>query len=372
MATGCGLHPFFAVHNQKISLFACISAMFLLAGFSPAEQPPQPIDKLPDAPVPQLLAQTAQPPAPAQEAPAGNAANITVPAGTRLELLLTHPVDSHSKTRGDEIFAVTTAPVVVGDQVAIPAGTYVQGKVEKLTRNGTRAEMLMQSVSLVFPNGYVARAGGPVNIESEEWTAFNNPTGRSKAAIPLALLLGPALGMGIGAATDKAQDFGPPPPDFPPPPPGFPPVPALPPLPPLKVNMHKGLLIGGGVGTAAGLVVAAIVSAHNHDFYIAEGAPMAIRLPEAIALSEAQVDDANQKAAAQPPPVPVAPTHLPGVVPDPTSNDTTSNGTCYIPGSPGTPGTHIPGMPGVDGSPGTPDIDIPGIPPSPPIPYPCP
>jgi hypothetical protein len=279
--------------------------------------------------------------------------------------VLTHPVDSHTKTRGDEIFAQTSAPVIVGDQVAIPGGTYVQGKVEKLTRDGTRAEMLMQSVSLVFPNGYIAQAGGPVNILSEQSTAWNNPTGRSRAAIFLAPLLGSAVGTGIGAATDKPQTVtlgggslssGLP---------GFPP--AQVPTMTVTQNTHRGLFIGGAVGGAIGLAVSFTLIARNHQFYVLEGTPLTMALPNTIALPRAQVDDANKKAAAQPAPVPVARPRPPSVVPS-----TTPSGTCYIPGSPGTPGTHIPGTPGVNGAPGTPGIDIPGTPPTPPIPYPCP
>jgi hypothetical protein len=274
--------------------------------------------------------------------------------------VLTHPVDSHSKSPGDEIFAQISAPVIVGDQVAIPPGSYVQGKVEKLTRDGTRAEMLMQSVSLVLPNGYIAPAGGPVNIESEEWTAWNNPTERSRAAMALAPLAGAGLGMAIGAATDKPQTLG-----------GgsigFPGGPTLP-VPTMTVPTHRGLVIGGAVGGLAGFAVSLALYARNRHFYIEEGAPLSMKLPTAITLPLAQVDDANEKAAANPVPVPVAPPMPPpGLV-----LNTTGNGTCYIPGSPGTPGTHIPGTPGVNGSPGTPDIDIPGTPPTPPIPYPCP
>src|SRR5579884_1259288 len=141
----------------------CLLAAFLLLGaFCAAQQREQ----LPDAPVPHLLAQDSAPQAPAEQSVSGNDANITIPAGTRLQLVLTHPVDSHSTPKGDKVFAQTTAPVVVGNQVVIPGGTYVQGTVEKLTRNGTRAQMLMQSVALVFPNGYIAQAGGPVNVES--------------------------------------------------------------------------------------------------------------------------------------------------------------------------------------------------------------
>ncbi len=313
--------------------------------------------------MPQLVAQANEPQPASQGAPA-NGSSITIPAGTRLQLVLTHPVDSHSSPQGDQVFAQITAPVIVGDQVAIPAGTFVQGKVEKLTRSGSRAEMLMQSAALVFPNSYIAQIGGPVNVESEEWTAWNNPHGKTKAGIILAPLLGVGLGMGIGAATDRPHTITTP--SLPAPPPGFPPLPPLPPLPMLTENTHKGLAIGAIVGGAAGGIGALILAGHNRQFYIQEGAPMSMNLPQPITLTQAQVDNANEKASTQPPPIPVR-------RPYPLSLASNSDsGTCYFPGTAGTPGTHILGTRGVDGSPGTPDIDIPGTPPSSPIPYPCP
>src|SRR5215469_1324934 len=325
-------------------------------------------DQLPDAPVSQLLAQTTQPPAESSSQPDGSEpATATVPAGTHLQLVLTHPVDSNSTPRGDQVFAQTTAPVLVGDQVVIPGGTYVQGKVEKLRRRGTEAEMAMQSVSLVFPNGYVANAGGPVNIESEQWTAWSNPQGRTKAAIILAPILGVGLGTAIGAATDHARTFtlgggsmpsspccglpGP-----------IEPVPGI----PVTENSHKGLIIGGAVGGVVGFVTSLALLARNHEFYIQEGSPMTMNLPQALKLTEAQIRDANQKAAAEPAPVPVTRSR------PPVAPTTTDNGTCYTPGTPGTPDVVVPGTPAVGGSPGTPATVIPGTPPTPPTPYPCP
>lgn len=359
--SSCGSHPTFAV-SSNLTLLLSVTTLLLMSSLCIAQQ----ADQLPDAPDPQLLAQAAAPQAPTPSAAPADDAKITIPAGTRLQLVLTHPLDSNSTPQGDQIFAQLTAPVVVGDQVAIPGGTYVQGKVQKLTRNGTRAEMLMQSASLVFPNGYIAPVAGPVNIESEQWTAWNNPQGRAKAAIILAPIVGLGLGMGIGAATDKPHTITVSAP-MPPLPPGFPPFPTLPP-PTMTVNTHKGLAIGGIVGGIAGGIAGLAFAAHNRQFYIEEGSPLAMNLPQAITLSQAQVDEANQKAATQPaPPVRTARSHHPIVGPS-----TTDDGTCYIPGSPGTPATHIPGTPGIDDSPGTPDIDIPGTPPTPPTPYPCP
>lgn len=346
--SSCGSHPFSSTSTLKVLLFEPLLILVLTtSGLAQRHDP------LPDAPVSQLRAQLTQPGAesPSQTAPT-EPSSATVPAGTRLQLVLTHPVDSNSTPRGDQVFAQTTAPVIVGDRVLIPGGTYVEGRVDKLRRRGTEAEMAMQSVSLVFPNGYIANAGGPVNIESEQWTAWTNPQGRTKAAIILAPILGIGLGTGIGAATDHAHTVTL----------GGGSMPGL----PVTENSHKGLVIGGMIGGIVGGITSLALFEHNHQFYIAEGSPMTMNLPQALALTEAQIRDANQKAADQPAPVPVTRSHPPRL---PT---TTGNGTCYTPGTPGTPDVVIPGTPGMGGSPGTPPTVIPGTPATPPTPHPCP
>lgn len=360
---GCGSHPFSSASTLNILFFGPLLILLLTTAGRAQRR-----DQLPDAPVSQLLAQTAEPAqaSPSQTAPAAPP-SATVPAGTRLQLVLTHPVDSNSTPRGDQVFAETTAPVIVGDRVVIPGGTYVQGKVEKLRRRGTEAEMAMQSVSLVFPNGYIANAGGPVNIQSEQWTAWSNPQGHAKAAIILAPILGLGLGAGIGAATDHSHTVTL----------GGGSMPTSPccglpgptePVPGLTVteNTHKGLVIGSMIGGIVGGVTSLTLLERNHQFYIEEGSPMTMHLPEALELSEAQIQAANQKAAEHPAPVPVTRSRPP-VVPA-----STGNGICYTPGTPGTPEVVIPGTPGIGGSPGTPPTVIPGTPPTPPTPYSCP
>jgi hypothetical protein len=209
---------------------------------------------------------------------------ITIPAGTRLTLVLTHPVDSRTTHVGDQISAQITAPVILNDQVVIPAGTFVQGKVQKLTRHGTQAEMLMQSVSLVFPNGYIANAGGPVNIESEQWTAWNNPSGGSKAAMILVPMISLPLGALLGHAADGKQttNLG-----------GM----------PITTTSHTGLVVGTTVGFAGGLATSFALMARSHGFYIQEGAPMSMTVPQPVTLTQAQIDAAQTAPA--PPPVPI-------------------------------------------------------------------
>jgi hypothetical protein len=286
---------------------------------------------------------------PTQRAQAGSQARegapITIPAGTHLALALTHPVDSKATHRGDEIFAQTTSPVVASNQVVIPAGTFVQGKVDKLTRRGTRGEFLMQSISVAFPNGYVATINGPLNMESDEGTAWNNPSSAAKAGIIAAPLAGLGIGAAIGAAqhtTDSSTLGG----------------------TTITSSTPKGLAIGSLVGLAGGTAVALVLLARSHHFYVQEGSPLEMSLPWPVTLAQEQTTNTESAAS----PAPALPKRIPPS-PMPASVD---HGICYIPGSPGTPATYIPGTPAIGDSPGTPDTYIPGTPPTPPIPYPCP
>ena len=168
---------------SKRRLLWPILVVFLLAITSMAQERPQATTGAESQPRVQSPSQ-----APAENA-APDEGRVTLPAGTRVALVLTHPIDSKSTHRGDEIYAVTTAPVTLDSRVAMPAGTYVQGKVEKLTRHGTRAEIVMRSVAIIFPDGYVANIGGPMTIESEEGTAWINPGTGTKAGVVAAPLL---------------------------------------------------------------------------------------------------------------------------------------------------------------------------------------
>lgn len=305
-------------------------------------------------------------------------ATIVVPAGTRFPLVLTHPVDSKTMHRGDEIYAQTTAPIPVGDQVAVPAGTFVQGKVEKLTRNGNRGDFLMQSLSLLFPNGYVARVVAATNIQSDEGTAWRNPSSGAKAGAIVAPMAGLGMGAAIGSAahTTNSSTLG-----------GT----------TITSSSPKGLAIGSTVGLAAGGVVSLVLLARGRQFFVDVSSPMEMTLPQPLTLDADKVADAVQQARAHPVPLPM-PRPQPDLTPvantpRPTPSSTNS-GTCYTPGTPptyipgtpgegGTPDIYIPGTPAVDGSPGTPPTYVPGtpgksgtagtyIPGTPPTPHPCP
>ena len=84
-------------------------------------------------------------------------AQITLPAGTKVVLALTSPVWAKSAKPGDSIYSATAFPVVAGNEMAIPPGTYVEGKIDALSKPSlfsSHAEFQLHFTKLIFGNGY--------------------------------------------------------------------------------------------------------------------------------------------------------------------------------------------------------------------------
>lgn len=118
------------------------------------------------------------PPAAADLPPALTALNgrdFTVPAGTKVLLSLKSAVNTKSARPGDGVYLVSTFPVIVGSNVLIPVGVYVQGVVDQVQRPGRvkgRAKLLMHFSTMIFPNGQVVPIPGTVN----QLPGSNGPT----------------------------------------------------------------------------------------------------------------------------------------------------------------------------------------------------
>jgi type IV secretion system protein VirB10 len=100
--------------------------------------------------------------APVADSPKG----IDVPAGTRVLLSLRSGVNTRSAQPGDGVYLSSTFPVIVGNQVVIPAGVYVQGVIDRVQRAGRvkgRAEVGMHFTTMIFPNGTVVSIPGVLN-----------------------------------------------------------------------------------------------------------------------------------------------------------------------------------------------------------------
>lgn len=276
------LLSFASTKTQKVT---ATTMVVLLSLSSFAQQPST--AQLPNSPQPPTAPSTAF--------------NLVVPAGTRIALVLTDSILSRSVRRGDEINAETTSPVTVGNQVAIPPATFVQGKVDTLARKGRRGELHLSSLSVIFPNGYVAQLSGPVDLETDDGYAVADP-GKGKM---IGMFATPAAGMGLGALIGHAIAGAPStsitaslPPDCGVPTPGCfgGPSQSL----TIPGSKLKSMAIGSMVGLAIGGVVSLTLLARSHNFFLDEGSPIKLVLRHPLPLDQPQDPNAVPQSG-QPP-----------------------------------------------------------------------
>lgn len=142
---------------------------------------------------------------------------LTIPAGTMIPLSLKQAISTKTAKDGDPVYAETAFPFVVNERVVIPAGTYIQGKVERVQRGGHikgRAEVLIHFTSMIYPNGYTVMLGGSVeNTPGAEKTSMKDSEGtirqdseagrKAKEAAE-----GATTGAVIGAVTNGGKGAG--------------------------------------------------------------------------------------------------------------------------------------------------------------------
>jgi len=121
----------------------------------------------------------ALPSAPAENAAAKAPAQLLVPSGTRLPLILHNAVTTRNAHPGDPVYLETLFPVVINDRILIPAGSYVQGEIQEAVRPGKikgRGQVRIRLNSMILPNGYTvnfnaiptnAGTGGNESTDSE-------------------------------------------------------------------------------------------------------------------------------------------------------------------------------------------------------------
>src|ERR1039457_673876 len=170
---------------------------------------------------------TPDPAAPAIEA---EKPMLTIPAGTRVPLTLKQAISTKTARDGDPVYAQTAFPFVVNERVVIPAGTYIQGKIERAQRGGHvkgRAEVLIHFTSMIYPNGYTVMLGGSIeNTPGAEQTTMKDSEGTIRQDSDAGKKAKEAAGAaGTGAAIGGIT------------------------------NGLKGAGIGAGIGGAAGLAI---------------------------------------------------------------------------------------------------------------------
>jgi hypothetical protein len=199
-----------------------------------------------------------------------DAGTITVPQGTLVALKLITTIKSKSTHPGDSVRAVVAFPLAIGTHVAIPAGAYVEGSVEKVDAH--RGKVQLRFTHLLYANGYTVPL---VAINTQAAITKPDLSTDSSDLIADARDGAPYLGEAFAA---PGQTY-----------------PQPPPLP--TVGPSPGKIAAIGIGISAGLTVLLITLAHHHaasaDYVLFDsGWQFQMALQEPVVLDAAQISAA--------------------------------------------------------------------------------
>jgi type IV secretion system protein VirB10 len=195
------------LHRTRLGSLLLLSAFALSCVYSQEAAPP--------------------PPPPAAQAPP---ASYTIESGTRIPLALISSVSTRSSNPGDRIYLETAFPIVNGNHIVIPTGSYVTGTVTEIKRPGRvkgRGELSVRFDSITLPNGITrdfrsrlgsvdARSGEKLDPKEGQVQADSNKAGDAKTVATggmggasIGAIAGSAaghagMGAGIGAAAGAA------------------------------------------------------------------------------------------------------------------------------------------------------------------------
>ena len=257
--------------RRGIRQLLCLIAGMLVVGTTCAAQQPD---------GPQTAAPSPVAPAPAPAPQAGPSERITVPAGTRVGVVLQNGISTRSAKAGDSIYLQTSFPITQNNRIVIPVGSYLRGELLDAKRPGRikgKGEFRLRLDTLILPNGYTvslnaaprsADSGGKETMDSEG--KVTGPAGKGKDAGTVATTT--ATGAGIGAIA----------------------------------NGVKGLGIGAGIGAAAGL--AAVLLTRGPEAELPRGSTLDVVLEHDLSLDGSRIQYTNlgiaQPITPPPPPQP--------------------------------------------------------------------
>jgi type IV secretion system protein VirB10 len=142
--------------------------------------------------------------------------SITVPAGTRVAVVLENGISTRSAKAGDSLYFRTSFPITQNNRIVIPVGSYLRGELLESKRPGRikgRGEFRMRLNTLIFPNGYTvdlnavprsADTGGKETMDPEGKVTGEGGKGKDVATVATTTV----TGAGIGAIAAGAKGAG--------------------------------------------------------------------------------------------------------------------------------------------------------------------
>lgn len=144
-----------------------------------------------------------------QAPPAPRTRTVTLPAGTRIQITMIDSIDSEKDRAGQEFRASLDAPIVIGEDVVVPAGQDVTIKLLEARSAGRmtgRSELRVEAVRLVYQ-------GRTYSLDTTEYEEVGSSRGKRTAATigggaAIGAAIGAAAGGGKGAAIGAAIGAG--------------------------------------------------------------------------------------------------------------------------------------------------------------------
>jgi hypothetical protein len=248
---------------RSISCFLFILALFLSGFVAVALAAQEPSGASSTNPV------AASPPSTGANAALVSAtgAQITVPVGTRLPLLLRNGINTRAAKAGDSVYFETAYPIAVDNRIVIPMGSFVRGEILEAKRPGRikgRGEFRIALEQMTFPNGYTIELratpssvdrDGRESVDTEGRIKGPSSAGRDTAIVLAASGGGAYIGTLVGAINSGA--------------PG------------------RGALIGGGIGGLSALI--AVLATRGPEAELPHGTMMDVVFDRPLILDAAYI-----------------------------------------------------------------------------------
>jgi len=182
-----------------------------------------------------------------------------IPQGAHVLLRMENSLNTRTAQEGDFVYLRTAVPIASGGEIAVPAGSYVQGVVTEAKRSGRvkgRAQLAIRLETLTLASGKVYKFAPHLNsvdagetgqkVVGAENTVEQGP-GRGQDAERIAILAG--SGAGIGGIADRSW---------------------------------KGAGIGAGVGSAVGL--ATVLLTRGKEVELRQGSTLDVVFDRPVSL----------------------------------------------------------------------------------------
>ncbi|HEY5163200.1 MAG TPA: BON domain-containing protein [Terriglobales bacterium] len=148
-------------------------------------------------------------PAPAVPLPPARPATVTVPDGTEISVRLIDPLDSERNQAGDTFHATLAQAIMVGDEIVIPSGADVEGRVIE----AKNAAHFSGSSSLTVELTRLMVNRKTYNLQTDQWSKQGTARGKNTAVkvgggAALGAIIGGIAGGGKGAAIGAGVGAG--------------------------------------------------------------------------------------------------------------------------------------------------------------------